>query len=143
MSELKQHVEEHCLYPAKGGAENSNGKTNILLQTYISKGYVECFSLASDFSYVAQVTSCVLRCVALRCVALRCVVLCCVALRFVVLRCVVLYCGVVWYVVVWCGVVWCVVVWCVVVWCVVVCFGMIWCVVVWCDDITKTEMLLF
>ena len=55
IAELKQHVNEDCEFIAKGGPENSHGKTNILLQTYISKGYIECFSLASDFSYIAQV----------------------------------------------------------------------------------------
>lgn len=35
--------------------ENSYGKINILLQTYISRGEVDSFSLISDLSYVAQV----------------------------------------------------------------------------------------
>ena len=40
-----------------GGTENSYGKTNILLQTYISRARVENFSLVSDMAYVAQVRS--------------------------------------------------------------------------------------
>lgn len=36
--------------------ENSYGKINILLQTYISRGEVDSFSLISDLSYVAQVS---------------------------------------------------------------------------------------
>ncbi len=35
--------------------ENSYGKVNILLQTFISRDNVDSFSLTSDLSYVAQV----------------------------------------------------------------------------------------
>lgn len=38
-----------------GGSENTYGKVNILLQTYISHGRVDNFSLVSDQAYVAQV----------------------------------------------------------------------------------------
>jgi len=38
-----------------GGSENTYGKVNILLQTYISQGRVDNFSLVSDQAYVAQV----------------------------------------------------------------------------------------
>jgi activating signal cointegrator complex subunit 3 len=41
--------------PVAGGVENPHGKVNILLQTYISRGYVDGFSLVSDSAYVAQV----------------------------------------------------------------------------------------
>jgi len=46
---------EHCPVDVKGGVENSYGKINILLQTFISRGYVDSFSLVSDQGYVAQV----------------------------------------------------------------------------------------
>ena len=45
-----------CWLPVEGGVENSHGKVNILLQTYISQGTVESFSLVSDLAYVAQVS---------------------------------------------------------------------------------------
>ncbi|XP_031554350.1 activating signal cointegrator 1 complex subunit 3-like [Actinia tenebrosa] len=55
MAELEEHLHEDCLvHPVKGGVENSYGKVNILLQTYISRGHVESFSLVSDLAYVAQ-----------------------------------------------------------------------------------------
>jgi activating signal cointegrator complex subunit 3 len=43
-----------CVLPVRGGVENSHGKTNILLQSYISRQYVDAFSLVSDQAYVAQ-----------------------------------------------------------------------------------------
>lgn len=46
---------ENCPLAVKGGVENSYGKVNILLQTFISKGFVDSFSLVSDLGYVAQV----------------------------------------------------------------------------------------
>lgn len=45
-----------CWLPVEGGVENSHGKVNILLQTYISQGMVDSFSLVSDLAYVAQVS---------------------------------------------------------------------------------------
>lgn len=55
LEELDQLLCNYCELPAAGGAENSYGKINILLQTYISRGEVDSFSLISDLSYVAQV----------------------------------------------------------------------------------------
>lgn len=55
ISELEVHMIEHCPLPVKGGVENNYGKINILLQTFISKGFVDSFSLVSDLGYVAQV----------------------------------------------------------------------------------------
>ncbi|XP_056902456.1 activating signal cointegrator 1 complex subunit 3 isoform X2 [Takifugu flavidus] len=54
LDELDQLLCCHCKLPAAGGVENSYGKINILLQTYISRGEVDSFSLISDLSYVAQ-----------------------------------------------------------------------------------------
>ncbi|KAJ0066258.1 hypothetical protein NL108_004118 [Boleophthalmus pectinirostris] len=54
MEELEQMLSSFCELPAAGGAENGYGKVNILLQTYISRGEVDSFSLISDLSYVAQ-----------------------------------------------------------------------------------------
>ncbi|XP_068602904.1 activating signal cointegrator 1 complex subunit 3 [Brachionichthys hirsutus] len=54
LEELDHLLCEYCQLPAAGGVENGYGKTNVLLQTYISRGEVESFSLISDLSYVAQ-----------------------------------------------------------------------------------------
>lgn len=57
MTELEEHLHGDCVvFPVKGGVENSYGKVNILLQTYIARGHVESFSLVSDLAYVAQVS---------------------------------------------------------------------------------------
>jgi activating signal cointegrator complex subunit 3 len=50
-----------CPVPVKGGAENAHGKVNILLQSYISKEFVEAFSLVSDMAYTAQNAGRILR----------------------------------------------------------------------------------
>ncbi|XP_036929832.1 activating signal cointegrator 1 complex subunit 3 [Acanthopagrus latus] len=54
LDELDQLLSNYCELPAAGGVENSYGKINVLLQTYISRGEVDSFSLISDLSYVAQ-----------------------------------------------------------------------------------------
>uniref|UniRef100_A0A8C6KKY3 Activating signal cointegrator 1 complex subunit 3 n=1 Tax=Nothobranchius furzeri TaxID=105023 RepID=A0A8C6KKY3_NOTFU len=54
LEELEQLLCNYCELPAAGGVENGYGKVNILLQTYISRGEVDSFSLISDLSYVAQ-----------------------------------------------------------------------------------------
>uniref|UniRef100_A0A8C6SMC7 Activating signal cointegrator 1 complex subunit 3 n=1 Tax=Neogobius melanostomus TaxID=47308 RepID=A0A8C6SMC7_9GOBI len=54
LEELDQMLSSFCELPAAGGVENAYGKVNILLQTYISRGEVDSFSLISDLSYVAQ-----------------------------------------------------------------------------------------
>ncbi|XP_048883103.1 activating signal cointegrator 1 complex subunit 3 [Brienomyrus brachyistius] len=54
LEELEQLLHNYCELPAAGGVENSYGKINILLQTYIGRGEVDSFSLISDLSYVAQ-----------------------------------------------------------------------------------------
>ena len=56
LRELDNHLNETCVLPAAGGSENSYGKVNILLQTYISRCNLESFSLVSDQAYVAQVS---------------------------------------------------------------------------------------
>lgn len=58
MEELEQMLSSFCELPAAGGVENGYGKVNILLQTYISRGEVDSFSLISDLSFVAQVSTC-------------------------------------------------------------------------------------
>ena len=54
MSEMDELLTS-CRVPVQGGVENTYGKVNVLLQTYISCNPVESFSLTSDLSYVAQV----------------------------------------------------------------------------------------
>ena len=55
MEELEGLLHETCIMQVPGGVENSYGKVNILLQTYVSRQSVEAFSLVSDQAYVAQV----------------------------------------------------------------------------------------
>ncbi|KAF3840310.1 hypothetical protein F7725_019027 [Dissostichus mawsoni] len=54
LEELDQLLSNYCELPAAGGVENGYGKINVLLQTYISRGEVDSFSLISDLGYVAQ-----------------------------------------------------------------------------------------
>ena len=61
LSELEEHFHGNCCHPVKGGVENSHGKINILLQTFISRGNVDSFSLVSDLAYVAQNSSRIVR----------------------------------------------------------------------------------
>ena len=41
-------------YTILGGVDNYNGKTNCLLQTYLSRGFTKVFSLNSDIMYIEQ-----------------------------------------------------------------------------------------
>ena len=43
-----------CPYDVRGGAENKQGKINILLQAYIARARMESFSLTADMMYVSQ-----------------------------------------------------------------------------------------
>ncbi|NWH78990.1 ASCC3 protein, partial [Piaya cayana] len=54
IEELYTLLNDFCELPAPGGVENNYGKINILLQTYISRGEMDSFSLISDSAYVAQ-----------------------------------------------------------------------------------------
>ncbi|NWU99063.1 ASCC3 protein, partial [Upupa epops] len=54
IEELDSLLTDFCELPAPGGVENNYGKINILLQTYISRGEMDSFSLISDSAYVAQ-----------------------------------------------------------------------------------------
>ncbi|XP_046420627.1 activating signal cointegrator 1 complex subunit 3 [Neodiprion fabricii] len=54
MDELDNLTTDYCEVLVQGGAENIHGKVNILLQTYLSRGRVNSFSLLSDQSYITQ-----------------------------------------------------------------------------------------
>lgn len=54
MDELDDLNREACEVPVKGGSENIHGKVNILMQTYLSRGFVKSFALVSDMSYINQ-----------------------------------------------------------------------------------------
>lgn len=54
MEELDELRQNYCKVKAFGGSENVCGKVNILMQTYLSHGYVKSFSLVSDMSYIVQ-----------------------------------------------------------------------------------------
>ncbi|XP_030371420.1 activating signal cointegrator 1 complex subunit 3 [Scaptodrosophila lebanonensis] len=54
LEELDDLRRSYCKLKAFGGSENVCGKVNILIQTYLSNGYVKSFSLSSDMSYITQ-----------------------------------------------------------------------------------------
>ena len=54
LDELDDYLHVECELPVSGGSENTHGKVNILLQTYISRGQVNSFSLISDQSFIVQ-----------------------------------------------------------------------------------------
>jgi activating signal cointegrator complex subunit 3 len=55
LDELDDMAREHCYLKVWGGSANVHGKVNILIQTYISRGFIKSFSLMSDLQYVIQV----------------------------------------------------------------------------------------
>lgn len=61
MVEVKKLDRINTVCTVKGGPDTNYGKTNILLQTYISRGFVEDFSLVSDTNYVSQNSSRIMR----------------------------------------------------------------------------------
>ncbi|XP_066288135.1 activating signal cointegrator 1 complex subunit 3-like [Branchiostoma lanceolatum] len=61
MSELDELLDSVCPLPVPGGVENSYGKVNILLQTYICRHRVDSFSLMSDMAYTVQNAGRILR----------------------------------------------------------------------------------
>ncbi|XP_043197892.1 activating signal cointegrator 1 complex subunit 3-like [Amphibalanus amphitrite] len=54
LDELDRHIHEDCEEPVLGGSENVHGKVNILIQTFISRGRIDSFSLVSDMNYIVQ-----------------------------------------------------------------------------------------
>lgn len=57
LKELDDLTHMYCEVNPAGGSENIHGKVNILLQTYLSRGRVQAFSLVSDQSYISQVNN--------------------------------------------------------------------------------------
>ena len=55
LDELDRHIHDDCEQPVLGGSENVHGKVNILIQTFISRGRLDSFSLVSDMNYIVQV----------------------------------------------------------------------------------------
>lgn len=54
MDELDSLTKDYCEVIVQGGSENVHGKVNILMQTFLSRGFVRSFSLISDMSYITQ-----------------------------------------------------------------------------------------
>nr|CAD7572321.1 unnamed protein product [Timema californicum] len=54
LDELDSLQHTNCEMYVSGGSENLHGKVNILLQTFLSRGRVNSFSLMSDLAYVNQ-----------------------------------------------------------------------------------------
>ncbi|KND03788.1 uncharacterized protein SPPG_01244 [Spizellomyces punctatus DAOM BR117] len=61
VQEIKDLEENDCVCAVKGGVDTNYGKTNILLQSYISRAHIEDFALVSDTAYVAQNAARILR----------------------------------------------------------------------------------
>ncbi|KAJ1555242.1 hypothetical protein HK405_002907, partial [Cladochytrium tenue] len=59
--ELKQLERNSCYCDVKGGTDTNYGKTNILLQAYLSRAMINDFALVSDSAYVAQNAARILR----------------------------------------------------------------------------------
>ena len=55
MEELDRMIHDGCELNVAGGKENTHGKVNILMQSYVSRISIDSFSLVSDMAYVAQV----------------------------------------------------------------------------------------
>jgi replicative superfamily II helicase len=58
--EMKKLLSE-SVCDIKGTIDTNVGKTNVLLQSYISKTYIENFALVSDCGYVAKNSARILR----------------------------------------------------------------------------------
>lgn len=54
IEELDDLTNSYCEVAVKGGSENLHGKVNVLLQTFLSRGRVNSFSLMSDQAYITQ-----------------------------------------------------------------------------------------
>lgn len=54
LDELDDLMHNNCEMIVSGGSENVHGKVSILLQTHISRGRVNSFSLISDQNYIVQ-----------------------------------------------------------------------------------------
>lgn len=55
LEDLDYLMDTYCEVNVPGGPENVWGKVNILMQTYLSRGYIKSLSLASDMEYITQV----------------------------------------------------------------------------------------
>jgi activating signal cointegrator complex subunit 3 len=54
LTELRSLAEKYCPIKIKGGLEHVAGKVNVLLQAYISNGYIANSTLTSDSYYVTR-----------------------------------------------------------------------------------------
>ncbi|KAJ3352530.1 activating signal cointegrator 1 complex subunit [Entophlyctis luteolus] len=61
LPELKGLLKNSSYCDVKGGTDTVHGKTNILLQSYISRATINDFALVSDCAYVAQNSARILR----------------------------------------------------------------------------------
>jgi len=55
LEEMDDMVRDYCYLKVWGGSANVHGKVNILVQSFISRGFLKSFSLMSDQQYVIQV----------------------------------------------------------------------------------------
>ncbi|KAJ7978726.1 DExH-box ATP-dependent RNA helicase [Quillaja saponaria] len=52
-NELEMMARTSCPLEVKGGPSNKRGKISILIQLYISRGFIDTFSLVSDAAYIS------------------------------------------------------------------------------------------
>ncbi|XP_038724943.1 DExH-box ATP-dependent RNA helicase DExH14 isoform X2 [Tripterygium wilfordii] len=52
-TELEMMMRTSCPLEIKGGPSNKHGKISILIQLYISRGFIDTFSLVSDAAYIS------------------------------------------------------------------------------------------
>lgn len=55
LEDLDDLLDKYCEWKVPGGVENVHGKVNILMQSYLSRGYIKSLSLSSDMEYITQV----------------------------------------------------------------------------------------
>lgn len=54
LDHLDDLAKDFACFALPGGPENTEVKVNILMQTYLSRGYIKHLSLASDMEYITQ-----------------------------------------------------------------------------------------
>jgi len=52
--ELEKLKKKYCPLDVRGGIENRQGKVCVLLQTFVSRGFIDGFSLIADLMYISQ-----------------------------------------------------------------------------------------
>jgi replicative superfamily II helicase len=54
LSELDSLQQKHAFVKVKVATDDTAGKVNVLLQSFLSRGRIDSFTLQSDVKYIAQ-----------------------------------------------------------------------------------------